>query len=142
MKRKRILIADRDKDVARSIGETLKDEYSVLYVRDGRLIERVVRESQVDLLLTDINLPHISFYSTLQKIKTEFPGLPVIIMYVYCDCPAEMENNIRRMADATYLKPFDVVDLKKRIDELLYPSGKEIGEKPIFPRIPENQVVD
>lgn len=142
MKKKRILIADRDKDVARSIGETLRDEYSVLYVRDGRLIERVIRDSQVDLLLTDINLPNISFYSTLQKIKSEFPGVPVIIMYVYCDCPPEMEKNIRRLADATYLKPFDVMELKKRINELVNPLGGGTEVQPVSAGIPESQMVD
>jgi hypothetical protein len=43
-------------------------------------------------------------------------------MYVYFDCSQKMEESIRNMADAVFIKPFDLQKLKKRIDLLLYPG--------------------
>ena len=119
MERKRILIADGDREVGGSICEFLKSDYQVFYVSDGREILPAIRDKKVDLLLTDLDVPNVYIYHLLSEVKEKYPGLPVALMYVYCDYTQEMEKTIRRMADAIFLKPFDMEEVKRRIDGLL-----------------------
>ncbi len=116
MEKRRILLVDRDPDVGNSLQEFLKDDYEVFYLNDGSDILPSILKYDIDLVLTDIDLPNTYFYTVLNQLKTSFPQIPVFVMYVYCDCTQEMEEIIRKLADAIFLKPFDLQELKKRTD--------------------------
>ena len=122
MEKKRILVADRDVDVGNSIREFLKDDYEVFFVDDGQKIIPYIKKYQIDLILTDIEISNIYFFNLITEIKQHYPNIPVLIMYVYCDYTQEIEETIRRVADAIFLKPFDLQELRKRIDTLLLKS--------------------
>ncbi len=122
MEKKRILVADRDVDVGNSIREFLKDDYEVFFVDDGQKIIPYIKKYQIDLILTDIEISNIYFFNLITEIKQLYPNIPVLIMYVYCDYTQEIEETIRRVADAIFLKPFDLQELRKRIDTLLLKS--------------------
>jgi len=119
MKKKRILVADSDKDICRSLYEFFKDDYEVFLVYDGKDVLQLISENNIELLLTDLNIPNVYIYNLLNKIKEKFPELPIIIMYVYCDSTQEMEDTIRKIASAFFRKPFDLNELKKRIELLV-----------------------
>lgn len=119
MRKRRMLIVDRDSEVGRSIQEFFQDDYEVFFLDDGTEIISTIDKRKIELLLTDIDIPNIYIYNLLPQLNALFPELRIIIMYVYCDYTQEMENTIRRMVDAIYLKPFDLLELKKRIDILL-----------------------
>ncbi len=119
MQKERLLIADADIDVGQSIYEFLKDDYDICFTSDGQQIYSLVEQKNIQLVITDIELPNIYIYQLLNQIKEYHPEIPIIIMYVYCDYTQEMEDYIRQMADAIFLKPFDLQELKKRIDLLL-----------------------
>lgn len=121
MKRKRILVVDQNQDLCQSIREFLKDDFEVFVVNDGSQIVSQIEREKIDLLLTDLEIPNIYFYSIISTIKEHYPTIPIICMYIYCDQTQEMENTIRRMVDAIFLKPFDLNELKKRI-KLLFKS--------------------
>ncbi len=122
MEKRRILVADGDREVGLSIQEYLKGDYVVFYVNDGKDILPIIMEKKIELLITDIEIPNVYVYHLIHQIKDSDPDFPVILMYVYCDYTQEMEATIRRIADAIFLKPFDMRELKKRIDLLL--AGK------------------
>ncbi|MFZ0389977.1 MAG: response regulator [Calditrichia bacterium] len=129
-----ILVVDRDREVGNSISEFLRDDFDIHIVNNGRDVLDTIRKHEIKLLLTDIDLPDVYFYQLLNRIKEEFPALPVILMYVYCDCTQEMEDTLRQLADAIFLKPFDLQELKKRIEYLLH-SRSTNG----FPQVRKNQ---
>lgn len=119
MKKRRILVADGDREVGLSIQEYLKRDYTVYYVDNGKDILSTIEENNIELLITDIEIPNVYIYNLINQIKDKNPDFPLILMYVYCDYTQEMEATIRRLADAIFLKPFDMGELKKRIDFLL-----------------------
>jgi len=119
MKKRRILVADGDMEVGLSIQEYLKGDYVVFYVNNGKDILSTIVEKKIELLITDIEIPDVYVYNLINQIKDTNPDFPIILMYVYCDYTQEMEATIRRIADAIFLKPFDILELKKRIDFLL-----------------------
>lgn len=113
---KRILIADRDPEVGHSLKEYLGLDYQVYLANNAREIFAVLRETHIDLFLTGIDIPDISIHDLLQQVKAAHPDLPVFIMYIFCDCTLEMEKTIRELAQAIFLKPFDMKKLKLCID--------------------------
>ena len=126
--REKILVVDKDPDVGLSIQEYLKDDYDVYFVQDGKQIIPTIQKNNIDLILTDIDIPHVYIYNLLSQIRNSFPDIPIILMYVYFDYTQEMEATLRRLADALFLKPFDMDQLKKRIEMLL--EAKKDSRKP------------
>ncbi len=119
MGKKRILVADGDREVAGSICEYLKPDYRVVYVDDGREILPLIQNKQVDLLLVDLDVPHVFVYHVLSEIRQNHPRVKIAVMYVYCDYTQEMEQNIRKLSDVVFLKPFNMEEVKRRLDGLL-----------------------
>ncbi len=117
--KKKILVVDKDPDVGLSIQEYLRDDYDVFFVQDGKQIIPTIQKNNIDLILTDIHIPNVYIYNLLSRIRNSFPDIPIILMYVYFDYTQEMEATLRRMADALFLKPFDLDQLKNRIKLLL-----------------------
>ncbi len=124
----RILVVDNDPDVGLSIQEYLRDEFDVYFVQDGKQIIPTIQKNQIDLILTDIHIPNVYIYNLLSQIRNSFPDIPIILMYVYFDYTQEMEATLRRMADALFLKPFDLDELRKRI-QLLLKEKKKIRQQ-------------
>jgi DNA-binding NtrC family response regulator len=122
MDKKKILILDKDKDICRGLEEYLKDEYDIFQCSGTDNILATIHENNIDLIITDIDLPNGYIYKFLDDLKSSAARIPVILMYVYFDCTQRMEDIIRNMVDAIFLKPFDLQELKKRIDLLLYPK--------------------
>jgi DNA-binding NtrC family response regulator len=123
MTKKKILVLDQDKDVCQSIKEYLKEDYDVFARTGVNNILDTIRENNIDLIISDVDLPDGYIYRVLDDLKSSTAKVPVILMYVFFDCSQKMEENIRNMAEAVFLKPFDLQKLKKRIDLLLYPGA-------------------
>lgn len=47
---------------------------------DGRLVERIVRDSQADLLLLDLDLPGCHGIDLAKRIKVECPGTSILVL--------------------------------------------------------------
>jgi DNA-binding response OmpR family regulator len=122
MAKKKILVLDKDKDICQGIKEYLKDDYEVFACTSVDNILNTIRENNIDLIISDLDLPNGYIYKFFDDLKLLAAKVPVILMYVYFDCSQKMEESIRNMADAVFIKPFDLQKLKKRIDLLLYPG--------------------
>jgi len=123
MAKKKLLILDKDKDICRGLEEYLKDDYDIFQCSNAENIINTIHENNIDLIITDIDLPNGYIYKFLDDLKSSALKIPVILMYVYFDCTQRMEDIIRNLVDAIFLKPFDLQELKKRIDLLLYPKA-------------------
>ena len=123
MAKKKILVLDKDKDVCQGIKEYLKEDYEVFDCTSVDNILNTIQENNIDLIISDVDLPNGYIYRFLNDLKSSAAEIPVILMYVCFDCSQKIEESIRNMADAVFLKPFDLQKLKKRIDLLLYPGA-------------------
>ena len=123
MTKKKILVLDKDKDVCQGIKEYLKEDYEVFACTSVDNILNTIQENNIDLIISDVDLPNGYIYRFLNDLKSSAAEIPVILMYVCFDCSQKIEESIRNMADAVFLKPFDLQKLKKRIDLLLYPGA-------------------
>jgi DNA-binding NtrC family response regulator len=53
---------------------------NIITCEDARKVMGILEDGEIDVLLLDLNMPHISGKELLPKIREEYPDLPVIII--------------------------------------------------------------
>ena len=77
----RILLVDDEEAILRSLGEVFRDlGYEVLTALDGSEALRLVSEQAVELVISDVKMPHMDGIELLSRLQTQTPDLPVILI--------------------------------------------------------------
>ena len=79
----KILIVDDHKVVRDGLKFFLKDipNFEIVdEVENGKKALEILSESQVDLVLTDINMPEMDGYALIENLKADFPNIRIIVM--------------------------------------------------------------
>ena len=124
--RKTILYVDDVNFSLVSVKSRLKEFYEVYtaasVTRMFELLERVIP----DLILLDINMPEMSGYEAIAKLKADarYSEIPVIFLTSE-DGKASMLKGFQLGAADYVSKPFTDADLIKRIEYCVNPEGRE-----------------
>jgi two-component system response regulator AtoC len=131
IRRPMILIVDDDKNICKMIEASLRKErkYDIETSLSGEACLRFLREDIPDLILLDIQMPGIDGIETLQKIKQENSGIPVIMMTAH----GTIERAVQSMKLGAYdflTKPFARDRLLVTVNNSLINSSlrKEVDE--------------
>ena len=116
---KEILIIDDQPNLQELLSAELIDEgFKVVSAADAQSVSRCLNDSKPDLVLLDLYLRGFEGWDVLRDIKTQYPGIPGIIVTAYDgfeDDPRLSE------ADGYVLKDFDALDkLKEKIGQILH----------------------
>lgn len=107
----RILVVDDQEEILELLGEYLKARgYAVVTAYDGRDALEVVRTGRVDLVLTDLMMPHMDGLQLLGEIAKLSHPVGTIVMSGF----GTVETAIRAMKEGAYdyiLKPFKLRDI-------------------------------
>ncbi|MDR2864915.1 MAG: sigma-54 dependent transcriptional regulator [Spirochaetaceae bacterium] len=77
----KILIADDEKNIRNGLVELFKMEgYEVEAAEDGDEAYRKYQKGDIDLVVTDLRMPGMPGEEFLKRIKSETPGVPVIVL--------------------------------------------------------------
>lgn len=107
-----ILLIDDEKEICDSIKMILEYEgYNVDFSTSARQGLKSLEENQVSCLLLDIQMPEMSGFEVLKKVKETTPSLSVIIISAH----GSVENAIK----ATRLGAFDFIEKPIDRDKLL-----------------------
>jgi two-component system invasion response regulator UvrY len=82
----RILIADDHSIVRRGLKEILLEEFpdaDITGVSNGNELIREARNSQWNIVISDLSMPDKNGLETLKQLKEEFPKLPVLILSMH-----------------------------------------------------------
>ena len=102
-----ILIVEDKDSMAKMLQETMETVgYHPLIARDGIEGIRKIRESKIDLVLTDLKLPKKDGMDVLRAAKEENPMLPVIMMTAFGTVDVAVKA-IKEGAFDFITKPFD-----------------------------------
>jgi len=114
-----ILIVDDEKGLRKALERSLRQENRrTLAAASGEEALGLLREREIDLVITDLVMPGMDGMTLVRKIRSAFPGAKIIIITAYGS--AESMQEAKDLGVACYLaKPFDLSHLKAKVDELL-----------------------
>jgi two-component system, NtrC family, response regulator len=114
-----ILIVDDEKNYRVVLEALLAPEgYEVLTAGSGREALKLVREADVDLIITDMKMPGMSGMELMEEAKRIEPDLPVIMMTAYGTIEMAVEA-MKKQAFDYITKPFQNEELKLTIKKAL-----------------------
>ncbi len=125
-----ILFVEDEPKVATSVKQGLEENgYTVDLAPDGAVGSYLASSNKYDLILLDVNLPHVSGYDVCRSIRAKDPSVPIIMLTAM----QAIENKISGFdagADDYIVKPFDFRELLARVKVFLKrsPAGGEQAE--------------
>lgn len=113
-----LLVEDRE-GMRQTLAQYLAaDGHTVITAEDGREGIKKVREARVDLVITDLKLPHKSGLEVLQAVKEHSPAVPVIVMTAFGTIETAVEA-VKQGADDFLTKPIEPEQLLLRVGKAL-----------------------
>lgn len=121
--KKRILIVEDDRNLARVLGDNLMfDGYSVTWAPDGNTALIAIRSTPPDLILLDIMLPGRDGFDLCAQLRQD--GRIPIIMLTARTQKADKLKGLDLGADDYITKPFDLDELLARVRAVLRRRGR------------------
>ena len=118
---KKIMIVDDNPDIILSIKgglEAVADDYEIIGVESGEKCLELLETETPDLILLDIMMPEMSGWETFDKLKgnASWGKIPVVFLTARTDKVAKNAGGF--LGDDYIEKPFEIAELKRRIDEI------------------------
>ncbi len=114
----RIVLIEDNEALAKGIAYRLRDSgHAVDHLSDGAEADNFLRQEGADIIILDINLPHLDGLSILRNIRSRGNATPVILL----TARSETGDRVRGLdagADDYLTKPFEMIELEARIRAL------------------------
>ncbi|MEK6543415.1 MAG: response regulator [Elusimicrobiota bacterium] len=129
----KLLVADDDPTIRDLVGHYLtENNYTVDYAANGQEALLKAAQTDVGLLILDIDMPDLDGYQVCQQLRGNFQTrhLPILMLTGKSEV-AQKVSGLRLGADDYMTKPFHAEELKARIDGLLCRHKQMIGANPL-----------
>jgi len=117
---KKIMVVDDEPDILTTVGKILEiSGYEVIRAVDGRDCLSKLNANKPDLILLDIMMPEMSGWDVAARIKENprWNNIPIVFLTAKGDV---MSKGMGSLAAEDYItKPFDIKDLKNRVEKAL-----------------------
>lgn len=126
---KKVLVVDDEEDMLwmlqRNLNKGMPD-VAILAARSAEEALEVLEDEEVNLVITDINMPGMSGLDLLVEINNNYPNTGVIIMTAY---PSNAFENEAMMSGSLRFieKPFDIKEVRAIVDDIINPSERFQG---------------
>ncbi|MBK8432343.1 MAG: response regulator transcription factor [Chloroflexi bacterium] len=131
----RILLAD-DHDLVRvGIRNALQDQPNleiVGEVGDGATLHPALAQSQPDLLIIDVNMPHFDPIRAIRQIRQQYPHLRVLVVSAHDD-DVYVQGLLREGVNGYHLKDQPLSDLRLAVAHVL--AGKRWISSPLLDKL-------
>ncbi|MEM7498076.1 MAG: response regulator [Pseudomonadota bacterium] len=109
-----ILTVDDSRSIRAALRETLEElGFDVLEAEDGVHGFEVLSANEVDLLITDLNMPNVNGLDLIRKVRAEprYEGLPVVMLTTE-NQPDKMKEGREAGASGWIVKPFNELQIE------------------------------
>jgi adenylate cyclase len=120
----KILVVDDEPDLEALLVQKFRKQIrdgkvALIFARDGvEALATIVENPDVDLVLSDINMPRMDGLSLLAKLQEAEEKLSTVIVSAYGDM-ANIRTAMNRGAFDFLMKPIDFVDLEVTVDKTI-----------------------
>lgn len=122
----KILLVEDEERLASFIRKGISAEgYEVEVAHDGRTGLSLFRRDIYDIIILDVNLPHMNGFDLCRHIRSENEAVPVL-MLTALDSMADKSDGFNAGADDYLAKPFEFQELLLRLRALT----RRIGSRP------------
>lgn len=105
---KKILVIDDERSIRNALKDILEyEKYEIILAEDGISGLKELESATFDLLLCDIKMPEMDGLEVLEKVKSDHPELPVIMITGHGDIDTAIEA-IKKGAYDYIQKPLDL----------------------------------
>lgn len=111
-----ILLVDDEPLNLEILNELLSDEYNTIAVPDGQACIDIVADAKPDLILLDVNMPHLDGIETCKQLKADYEtsSIPVIFVSALAT-PDERMEGYKVGCEDYVCKPFDGDELLAKV---------------------------
>ncbi|MTE25660.1 sigma-54-dependent transcriptional regulator [Winogradskyella ouciana] len=130
LRKENILIVDDDVNILELLQRHLQSwNYHVFKAISVKEAVTILRDTQIDLLITDLKMPEVDGFELIKFVSEHYPKLPKLVVTGYPSVQGSLEAIKSGVVD--YLtKPFTKDELKSALDKSLVDSeGKAIQPK-------------
>ncbi len=117
--KKQILVVDDETNLRRVLSAQLvRDGYDVHEAGDGADAISLLKEHHIDLVITDLKMPHVDGMELLRNALRDDPNRPVIMLTAY----ATIENAVEALKTGAFdfiTKPFDQNEVRQIVKKAL-----------------------
>ena len=108
MNNKHICVLDDDKSIRWVLDKALrKENYNVSCFENVESFLEDFQKISPDIIISDVRMPGINGIDMLEKIKREYPSIPIIIMTAFSDLDTTV-SSLQKGAYEYITKPFDI----------------------------------
>ena len=117
----KILLVDDSPSILNLLSKLLHQSgFHVITAHDGVEALKLLKNSSVDLMMTDINMPRMDGYTLTKQLRADerFRQLPIILLSTESS-PRDQRRGLELGADLYLVKPIPPAEMVKRIKQLL-----------------------
>ncbi len=111
MTKHRILVVDDEQAILESLTHLLSDRYDVFVAFNGESALEMIKAKNIELVITDLIMPGMDGIELLEKIKENYPSIPVIIV--------TGQGTISKAVEALKKGASDFIEKPLQVDKLL-----------------------
>ena len=106
--KKHLCILDDDKSIRWVLEKAFqKENFKVSSFEDAESILKNFEKIKPDIILSDVRMPGISGIDLVERLKREYPHIPIIIMTAFSDLETTV-SSLQKGAYEYLTKPFDI----------------------------------
>ncbi|MFN4058779.1 MAG: response regulator [Roseinatronobacter sp.] len=114
----RIVLIEDNAILARAVIQSLQEVgHAVDWIDDGQAADEFLASSGGDLVILDINLPHLSGLDILRRLRARAQSCPVLVLTAQGQV-ADRVAGLDAGADDYLVKPFEMAELHARLRAL------------------------
>ena len=132
MNNKHICVLDDDKSIRWVLDKALrKENYNVSCFENVESFLEDFQKISPDIIISDVRMPGINGIDMLEKIKREYPSIPIIIMTAFSDLETTV-SSLQKGAYEYITKPFDIDSVISIVNSACNNISKSSLNSPLY----------